>query len=866
MAAVAGPARAQWLDSSHVFFKLAQGLHVFNEMRFVLAENTKAAQVQDIPTPHFDLPLLSSQNSYVTLSTSQLDKNLIDQLLQKPLKIYVTNTAGQILDSSALQFSGLLNQEYYYDKDDLGILRNGGGFSVKLWAPTASLVRLHVYPRGDTDPKQPENSLVLTRDHGVWGTVLPARYANYYYLYEVTVFQPSTDQIETSLATDPYSFGLSVNGEKSQIVDPADANSKPPDWDQLQKPVLNSLKDAVIYEMHIRDFTVADDSMPAMFRGTFMAFTQDTTKSMQHLGELAKAGLTHVHLMPFNDFGSVNEDKSQWQNFMGPSNVLEEPQNIIGRMRFQDPYNWGYDPVHYFTPEGSYAVQIDGASRIKEVRTMVQALAKKNLRLVQDVIFNHTYKNGLQPYSVFDKIVPLYYYRLNDEGEAFTTSCCADTASENRMMEKLMVDAVVYWAKTFKIDGFRFDLMSFHTHDTMIHIREALRNLSLAKDGVDGSKILIFGEGWLFGSLYDQAPQTSMNILNSYGLGIGLFNDRLRDAARGGTTNAYEKADQGFITGLFYDFNQEPANRDTSPDLGVQREKLLYLGDVIKAGLAGNLRDYLFRDHNGGMTKAYDIRFRGEPTATASQAIETINYVSAHDGYTLWDAIQAKAPFYTPGREPRLTSLDEKQRMVQMALALPLLGQGIPFVEAGSELLRSKCGDQDGYDSGDYFNRISWTGTDSTWGDGLPPVWKNFEDWNFWRPRLSDPGMKVGATQISATKNYFLALLRLRSSEPLFKLNSFNDISGQVSFVDNDAQNEPGLIAMHLHDGKTELLVLFNANRESRVFTHPLLQKNWILHPLLDEKVDAVLKDAKQDTGTKSIFLPGRSTVVLKVP
>lgn len=867
MNAQAGPARGHWVDSTHITFKLAQGLQVFEQMHFILAENTPALKISKLSDTSFELPLLSNHNRIVTLSTSQLDAALIDSLLQKPLKIYVTNSAGQVLDSSALHFAGLLNREYYYNNNDLGLLRNGADFQAKIWAPTASNVRLLLYPHGDSDNKNPAQSFSMTRHHGVWSLRLPAQYQNYFYLYEVRVFQPSTDQIETSLVTDPYSFALSVNGEKSQIVDPEDPQTKPPGWDQLKKPPLPSLKEASIYELHIRDFTVADESLPQMYQGTFLSFTQHQSKSMRHLQELAQAGLTHIHLLPFNDFGSVNEDRSQWQNFTGPSNVLEEPQNIIGRLRALDPYNWGYDPVHYFTPEGSYAVQNDGLSRIREVRSMVQGLAQMNLRLVQDVIFNHTYKNGLQNYSVFDKIVPLYYYRVNDEGEVYTTSCCADTASENRMMEKLMVDAVVYWAKTFKLDGFRFDLMSFHTHDTMIHIREALRRLTLEKDGVDGSKILIFGEGWLFGSLYNQAPQSSMHLLNSYGLGIGLFNDRLRDAARGGTTNSSEKSDQGFVTGLYYDFNQEPANRNTPPDLKSQREKLLHLGDVIKAGLAGNLRDYLLRDAQGGMTTAGNLRFRGEAVAGAAQAIETINYVSAHDGYSLWDAIQAKAPFYTAGREPRLTSLDEKQRMQQMALALPLLSQGIPFIEAGSELLRSKSGDQDSYDSGDFFNRILWGEVESTWGQGLPPVWKNYEDWSFWRPRLLDPHLKAEASHITKTKNYFLALLKLRRSEPLFKLNTLSEISSQVRFIDNDRQNEPGFIAMHLHNQKDRaLLIFFNADKNPRVFSHPLLQQAWLLHPLLDEKVDAALADVKLDPKNQSLEIPGRTTLVLKAP
>ncbi len=862
--AIAGPARAHWVSSSHILLKLPQGIHVFNGMQFVLAEKSPSSPLPNATKPSYILPLIEYHNHIASLSTADLDANLVDQLLQKPMKLFVTNKSGQVLDSTSLHFTGLLNQNYFYDQSDLGVLSTATGFSAKIWAPTAAEVTLHLYPKADSDPQHPEQMLSMKRSHGVWACKIPSQYKNYFYLYKVTVFQPVSDQIESSLVTDPYSFALAMNAEKSQIIDPEDPSTKPVAWKALKKPRMNSLKDTVLYEIHLRDFTIADESMPEVYRGTFLAFAQGQAKSMQHLADLAKSGLTHVELLPINDFGSVNEDKSRWQNFSGPRGALEEPQTIIDQIRGQDPYNWGYDPVHYFSPEGSYAVKQDGPSRLLEVRTMVDALAKMNLRVVQDVVFNHTYHKALEPHSVFDKIVPLYYYRLNDEGEAYSTSCCADTASENRMMEKLMLDAVVYWAKTFKIDGFRFDLMSFHSHDTMIRIREALRRLTVARDGVDGSKILIFGEGWQFGSLYDLAPQASTHLLNSFGLGLGFFNDRLRDAARGGTTNSSEKSDQGFITGLYYDFNQEPANRNTPPNPAEQREKLFQLGDVIKAGLAGNLRDYIFRDYRGIALRGGDIYFRGSPVATAAQAIETINYVSAHDGYSLWDAVQAKSPFYTSNRKPHLASVQEKQRIQQMALALPLLSQGIPFIEGGSELLRSKSGDQDSYDSGDYFNRIFWNNQENNWGQGLPPIWKNFEDWSFWRPRLLDPDLRVDTSLITQTKKYFMALLKLRNSEPLFKLNSLQEVSSKVAFIDTDTANAPGFIAMHLHDSAQHLLVIFNADKTPRTFSHPLLKNKWVLHPLLNETVDPTLAQAQMHPKTQSLLVPPRTTLVLR--
>lgn len=859
-----GIARARWVDSSHIVLKLTHGLTVFSGTRFLMADSSRPFQGNPLL---LDLPLLSTQGSFAVLSTAGLNRATIDQVLQRPLRIFVVNFQNQILDSTALQYAGILDELYYYEGDDLGVVKKSETlWTAKLWAPTAQRVSIRLYEKASMDNSQPSIVFPMVRNNGVWSVALSALYENYFYLYEVDVYQPLTDAVNKELVIDPYSRSLAINSTKSQMVDINSSQSKPSHWDYLQKPALASLKEAVVYELHIRDFSANDENVPFFERGTYLAFSQSQSSGLRHLRELASAGLTHVHLLPFNDFGSVNEDRSTWQTYDGGTQgPLEEPQSVIGRQRQQDSYNWGYDPVNFFTPEGSYAFDAEGVSRLRETRGMIQNLNRAGLRVVQDVVFNHTYRYGLEAMSVFDRIVPGYYYRVSDEGTAYQTSCCADTASENRMMEKLMIDSVVYWAKTFKVDGFRFDLMSFHTHDTMVKIREALRELSLAKDGVDGSKLLLYGEGWAFGSLHQKNPQAAMTLLNSYGLGFGFFNDRLRDAVRGGTTHSSEKSDQGFATGLFFDFNQEPANRNTPVNSHDQENKLLALGDVIKAGLAGNLRDYAFRDHHGQMTRSGQVIFRGDPVGMAAQAIETVNYVSAHDGYTLWDAVQAKAPFYTSGRNPRLATSADRQRMHQLALAIPLLGQGVPFFEAGVDLLRTKQGDQDSYDSGDFFNRVDWNGNTNYWGAGLPPAWKNYDDWSFWQPRLQEPAMRSSRLDIQRTSEYFKALLRLRKSSSLFKLNTLSEISSQVSFIDNDSRPEPGLVAMKLQNQSESLLVFFNASREPRSFSHAILAREWRLHPLLDQKMDPALVGVRLNRETQQIEIPGRTTVVLQM-
>lgn len=855
-------ARAQWLDASHLRLKLPPGVPTnASQVLFSLVDTSQAIRQDGV----LRLNAISVDQSGVNLDTSFLSRTEIEYLITRPLKVLTTDLNQNILDTTDIQFAGLLDQVFYYDGDDLGSECVSNVCNLKLWAPTAQNVRVYVYPDSSSSPTQPEIFNCQHQAQGVWSAQLPGSRKNSYYLYEVQVYQPFTGRVETQLVTDPYSKSLAINATRSQMIDENSTESEPAGWNSLTKPALNSMVESVIYELHIRDFSASDLSLDSQYRGTYLAFAQNSAGT-RHLRDLAQAGVTHVHLMPFNDFGSVNENKTQWNQLnLSPAYDLTTPQELTGMIRDTDSYNWGYDPVHYFAPDGSYAVQGDGLNRMKETRSMVMALNRLGLRVVQDVVYNHTFHHGLEEASVFDRIVPLYYYRVDDNGEAFTSSCCADTASEHRMMEKLMVDSVVYWARAYKIDGFRFDLMSFHSRATILKIRDALRNLNMSDDGVDGSKILLYGEGWTFGSLYDAHPDEAMTHENSFGSSVGFFNDRLRDAARGGTTNTAEKSDQGFATGLFYDFNQEPANRNTPIDMPSQREKLLHLGDVIKVGLAGNLRDLSFRDHLGNTITGYSLKFRNDPVAFGAVAQENINYVSAHDGYGLWDAIQAKAPFNTPGRTPASATPEERQRIQQLLLAFPLLGQGIPYIEGGSDLLRSKDGDQDSYNSGDFFNRLDWSGQDNFWGFALPPAWKNQADWSFWEPRLRAPEIRATPALIAQTENYFQALLRLRKSSKLFALNTPAEISARLRFIDNDAQAEPGLIAMLLQGPDESLLIFFNASRDARFFNNDTLKRPWVLHPLLDGKIDPALNDVVLNTSAGSIRLPGRTTVVLQI-
>jgi pullulanase-type alpha-1,6-glucosidase len=333
---------------------------------------------------------------------------------------------------------------------------------------------------------------------GVWNIMGEESWKGQYYLYKVKVFAPLTGKIETNLVTDPYSISLSMNGTRSQIVDLNDADLKPQGWDSLQKPTLAAPEDIVVYELHIRDFSVSDETVPEELRGTYKAFTVKDSNGMKHLTGLAQAGLTHIHLLPAFDIASVNEDKSTWQS-VDEETIKSYPpdsdqQSIaVSAVTGTDGFNWGYDPIHYTTPDGSYATDPNGTPRIVEFREMVGALNESGLRVVMDVVYNHTNASGQSDNSVLDRVVPGYYHRLNGDGNVEQSTCCQNTATEHDMMRKLMVDSVVTWATQYKVDGFRFDLMGHHMLDDMIAVRAALDALTLEKDGVDGKSIYVYG-------------------------------------------------------------------------------------------------------------------------------------------------------------------------------------------------------------------------------------------------------------------------------------------------------------------------------------------------------------------------------------
>jgi pullulanase len=790
---------------------------------------------------------------YTALVLGDSDIDRVPELLKGQLAVSVSDADGKLKDATGVQIPGVLDDVFAYD-GPLGVTWTDGAPAIAVWAPTAQGVWLHLFD--GPHEAQASSVIPMTENAGVFRVSGEPEWKDKFYLYEVKVFVPRTGNVERNMVTDPYSRSLSMNSKRTQIVDLDDSDLKPSGWDELSKPPLEAPEDIVLYELHVRDFSASDPTCPDEFVGTYMAFTAETNGT-RHLGGLAEAGLTHVHLMPAFDIASVDEDKSTW---LYPGDLSQYPpdsdrqQAEVSAISGQDPYNWGYDPFHYGVPEGSYSTDPDGSRRIEEFREMVKALSGMGLRVVMDVVYNHTTASGVADQSVLDKVVPGYYHRLNRDGFVETSTCCQNTATEHYMMERLMIDDLVHWARDYKVDGFRFDLMGHHMVSNMIHARDALHALTMEADGVDGEKIYLYGEGWDFGEVQGGKRGLNATQHNMANTGIGTFNDRIRDAIRGGSAFS-DRREQGFATGMFLDPNG--FNQGTGPDRGTLMDQT----DRIRIGLAGNLSSYRFVDHTGREMRGGKY----EDVGYAAQPRETINYCSAHDNETFFDKVQYAA---SP-----TASMDDRLRMQNVALSLVALGEGIPFFHAGSDILRSKSMDSDSYNSGDWFNKLDWSYETDNFGVGLPVADKNQDRWSIIRPLLARADITPGRDSIMAASHHFREMLRIRKSSPLFRLRTAEDVMARVQFLNTGPDQVPGLIVMDIRDdidgvkpidpANRRIVVLFNASPDEITFDSPSLKGvDLELHPVQLVSQDERVKQSTYDAQTTEFSVPGRTTAV----
>jgi pullulanase-type alpha-1,6-glucosidase len=793
---------------------------------------------------------------------------------------------GKILGGTRVQAAGAIDDLYAEAAygAQLGVSYSGGAPSLAVWAPTAidpPGVSVNVYDDA-ADTTAETFPMELDPDTGVWSVEGTADWDRKFYTISLQVYSYAANAIVTNEVTDPYSVSLATDSVRSQFVNLDDADLKPAGWDALEAPALAAPEDAVIYELHVRDFSIADSSVPAADRGKFTAFDVAGTDGRAHLQQLAQAGLTHVHILPAFDIATVKENPDDRVELGDPvedlcaanasaanlcvtdagktirqaiddaiaAGWLDRPQQITNWMRQLDGFNWGYDPYHFGVPEGSYSTNPEGETRIIEFRRMVKGLNDLGLRTVMDVVYNHTSESGQNTRSVLDKIVPGYYYRRDKtSGNVMTGSCCQDTAAEFRMMEKLMIDTGEMWVRDYKVSGFRFDLMGLHPLESMTRFQDAVKD-------VDPS-VYIYGEGWNCCGTEDDGRFTAARQANLGGTGIGSFSDRIRDPVRGGGPfdgGVQYVENQGFISGWYYDPNSE--NTGSVAD----RQALIADTDNIRVWLAGGLEDYQLQNSVGSTVTGAGVDYRGQPSGYTEDPQEAINYAEKHDNQTLWDLGSYKHPAGTP--------IDQRVRAQNVGNALILLGQGIPFLHAGSDILRSKSGDRDSYDSGDWFNELDWTLSGSKWAQGLPISDKNQAEWPILQSKYQDVTTHPGPQHLQRAFDNVREMLQIRKSSPLFRLREAEQVNLRVKFLNTGPSQIPGVIAMEI-DGCTEpgqpvpdkgaYLSIFNASDEA--VTLPLFgTEAWTLHPVLAGSTDPIVRTASHDAN--GFHVPARTTAV----
>ena len=690
---------------------------------------------------------------------------------------------------------------------------------------------------------------------GIWSTRQPGDLSGNYYTYLVDVVVPGLGVVRNRV-TDPYSISLDANSKRSYIANLDAPALKPEGWDLADAPSkVAAQTDMVIYELHVRDFSINDASVSPSNRGKYLAFTESGSRGMQHLRALSDAGMTDVHLLPVFDFATVPESDCVTPNVPVAAADSEAQQAAVMAVAAQDCFNWGYDPYHFNAPEGSYASDAtDGAKRILEFRQLVMALHEAGLRVGMDVVYNHTTTSGQKESSVLDRIVPGYYQRLGANGVVERSTCCDNTATEHLMMGKLMLDSVELWATQYRIDSFRFDLMG-HQPRAAMELLRARVNASTGRD------VNLLGEGWNFGEVADgrrfvQASQLSLN-----GSGIGTFSDRTRDAVRGGGPSDSGRAlveQQGYINGLVYDRNEYAPDRPISD--------LMQAADLVRVGLAGSLRDFRLDTYQGATSRLDAIDYKGQPAGYVTEPSEVVNYVENHDNQTLFDNNAYKLP--------RSTSSADRARVQTLGAAITAFSQGIAYFHAGMEVLRSKSMDRNSFNSGDWFNRLDWTYADNYFGTGLPPKEDNAVNYALMGPLLGNPDIKPAAADIAWTRDAFRDLLRIRASSSLFRLHSADDIRERLRFHNTGAQQNPVLIAGHLdgagYEGATFKEVLYLVNVDKRVQSVDIAAeqgKPYVLHPVhrAPDAADRHVLESRYYPESGRFTVPARTAVVYVV-
>lgn len=774
-------------------------------------------------------------------------------LLLEQLLLVHEAADGRVIAATGLQIPGALDDLYAAAEKVADFGAHPGKTSTRfaVWAPTAQRVMLCRHA-GPDSPAVAVEAMRLDTATGAWRAELPGDLSGQAYRYLVDVVTPTHGRVR-NLVTDPYSVALTADSRLSLVADLAAPALKPHGWDASPRPTRVKVStDQMIYELHVRDFSVSDASVRPAWRGKYLAFTESASNGMKHLQALSRAGITDVHLLPVFDLASVPERGCKVPTVPNAPADSEAQQAAVMAMAAGDCFNWGYDPWHFNAPEGSFAT--DPLKRVIEFRAMVMALHRAGLRVGMDMVYNHMAAAGQAPKSVLDRLVPGYYHRLNAKGEVERSTCCDNTATEHRMMAKLMIDSAALWVREYRIDSMRFDLMGHQP-------REAMERLQKRVDAEAGRPVQLLGEGWNFGEIANGARFVQASQLSLNGSGIGSFSDRARDAARGG--GAGEGGDgsvrnQGWLNGLGYAPNALGGERS--------RDELLNAADMIRIGLAGSLRGFELTTWRGEKKRLDAIPYGDQPAGFVSEPGEVVNYVENHDNQTLFDINALKLPL--------ATNREDRARVQMLGAALVAFSQGIAYFHAGQDILRSKSMDRNSYDSGDWFNRLDWSYQTNHFGTGLPPRQDNFgkdgRDWELAKERLADASIAPGPTEIAWARDVFRDLLKIRAGTTLLRMPSAAEIQKRVSFPGSGAGQNPVLIATRI-DGRglkgagfKAVMTLINVAPTAQ--TLKLAEEAgaaWKLHPVQRGAKAADRRVAREAKVASGVFqVPARSAVV----
>jgi pullulanase len=514
-----------------------------------------------------------------------------------------------------------------YNGKDLGLTYSPSAATFKIWAPTATAARLNLY-KSDMGGSVIRSINMNKGENGVWQITVPENLKNSYYTFQVNIGNAWGEEV-----VDPYAKACGTNGLRAQVIDLKETN--PVGWEKDKSPNFSSTNkqtDAVIYELHVRDASIHASSgikNKGKFLGLAEVGTKNSAGQFTGLSHIKELGVTHVHLLPFYDYNSVDETKAAVQ------------------------YNWGYDPVNYNIPEGSYSTNpSDGKVRIKELKELIKTMHSNGLRIIMDVVYNHT---ALTKNSNFNTLVPDYYYRKRADGSFSDASSCGnETASDHAMFQKFMIESVVYWVKEYHIDGFRFDLMGIHDIETMNLISDTLHKIK--------PSIVLYGEGWTSSSspLPDNKRALKKNAAQLNG--IAVFSDDMRDGIKGSVFNIN---DRGFATGQ------------------IENSESVKFG-IVAAGTHPQIN-------------YSKVNYSKEPYTAGPAGL--INYADCHDNNILWDKIELSF---------KEASVAERTKMHELAYSIVLTAQGASFLHAGTEFLRTKNGVENSFDKGDIVNGIDW--------------------------------------------------------------------------------------------------------------------------------------------------------------